>query len=327
MVFNKKILEQIKQEIKRNRTFFIAGHLKPDGDTVGTSLALASLLTRMGKRASVYSKDTIPDNLRFAPGCSKIKIRPKAKGRFDCAIILECSDFARMGNLIGFNQTDNVINIDHHAHFNHFGKINLINPKASSSAEQVYNLFKYLRKVPTKSEAECLYIGLITDTGKFQQANTTTSALEMAAELVGLGVKPTYMNDKLYASKTFSSLSLLGLALNRMKVDDCKKIAYLQITRDMYKSAHSSVLETDEIINYTMMVSGVLVGVLFREEESPNTVKISFRSRDAFDVNKVAKNFGGGGHKNASGCTFIGNITDAKRIVLAYLREAVSCDN
>src|SRR3989339_244922 len=234
---HKKSLQEIAGIIKSSQKFFIAGHLKPDGDTIGTALALKSLLARMGKEPHVFSKEPVPSNMLFLPGARDIKIRDKVTGVFDCAIILESVSLERMGSLIELSQADKVINIDHHATFTNFGHVNYIDSTASSSAEQLYIIFKQLNKKPTAAEAECLYAGLVTDTGKFQHSNASPSALAMASELIKAGVKPFRLYDRIYANKTPCSLRLLGLALNSLKISKGGQIACMRITRQMFKNA------------------------------------------------------------------------------------------
>lgn len=323
MTPEKNILQQIIKALKNNDTFFIAGHLKPDGDVVGSALALRSLLKRLGKKAFVYSGEPVPDYLMFLPGINNISITAKATREFDCAVILECADFGRMGNIIAPEQARFVINIDHHSSFNYFGNINYIDPRASSSAEQVYRLFKALKMPLTRYEADALYVGLVTDTGKFQQTNTTPSSLEMAADLVSKGVVPETMYNALYATKTLSSLNLLGCVLQTLTVTASGKIAYLSITREMYRETKSNVTETEGIINNAMMIPGVCVGILFRETETPGNVKVSFRSREGVDVNKISNHFGGGGHRNAAGCSLSGSIRSAEKRIMAYVNNVL----
>jgi len=320
MISEKRALSGIISAIKNNTTFFIAGHLKPDGDTVGSALAIQSLLRRLNKKAYIYCGEPIPDYLTFLPGARKITLTDKVNRRFDCAIILECVDFNRMGNLIAPEQAGIIINIDHHSNFNYFGHVNYINPRASSSAEQVFNIFTALKMPLTRKEADALYVGLVTDTGRFQQANTTPRSLAMAAKLLEAGVVPVQMYDRLYATKSLSSLNLLGRALETLKVSHDGRIASMAITRSMFRTTRSDATETEGIINYAMMIPGVCVGILFRESEPGGAVKVSFRSRAGVDVNKVSNNFGGGGHKNAAGCSLHGTIVSAEKRVLRYVK-------
>ncbi|MHB9154071.1 MAG: DHH family phosphoesterase [Endomicrobiales bacterium] len=324
MTKERKILSKIAEAIKKNNTFFIAGHIKPDGDTIGSALALASLLRRLGKKPKVYTRETVPQYLCFLRDTKSIILTDRAEGEFDCAIILECSDLDRMGNLISLEQAATVVNIDHHAIFSTYGDINYVEPHASSSAEQVYYLFKHMKMPMTCPEAEALYVGLVTDTGKFQQANTTPEAMRMAADLLEAGIEPQKIYDKLYATMPLSSLNLLGAALSTLKLSSGGRVAYMEITHKMYRDTGSDVTETEGVINYSMMIPGVVVGILFRETEHAGLVKASFRSRGGIDVNKIAGHFGGGGHKNAAGCSFSGGLKSAEKLLLDYLGKKLN---
>jgi phosphoesterase RecJ-like protein len=175
----------------------------------------------------------------------------------------------------------------------------------------------------TVTEAEYLWAGLITDSGMFQQTNTTPECLQVAAELVRIGVKPNEMFQMIYSSKTLTSLNLLGLSLQTMQLACGGAVAYLRLEQAMFKAANSDVTEAEDFINHTMLIPGVKVGVLFREDK-PDSIKVSFRSRQAYDVNSVARQFGGGGHKNAAGCTIEGTMTAVISQVLAHLSLALS---
>ncbi len=313
----------IEQAINAAETFFIAGHLKPDGDTIGSGLTLRSALMRMGKNVEMYSRDPLPATLKSLAGSENILFGEKSAKNYDCAIILECSGLERMGDIISAAQAKIIINIDHHAHFNNFGHINYINPQASSTAEIIYKLLVHFKHTFTINEADYLWAGLITDSGMFQQTNTTFECLQVASELVKIGVKPNEMYQKIYSSKTLSSLNLLGLSLQTMQLACDGKVAYLRLEQAMIHAANSHVTESEDFINHTMLIPSVKVGVLFREENA-TSVKVSFRSRQAYDVNAIARQFGGGGHKNAAGCTIPGTMNAVISQVLAHLSLALS---
>jgi len=305
--------------LRRYETFFIAGHMKPDGDTIGTALALASLLKRLGKKAFVYSREEVPANLCFIPGARRIVVTEKVRREFDCAIILECKDLARMGDLITPDQVRTIINIDHHADFNPFGAINYLDSTASSSAEQVFDLFSFM-KIPIHcNEAEGLYVGLVTDTGQFQHANASPSALRMGARLLEVGIVPDHIYDNLYASNSLSSLHLLGSTLLTLEKTADGKIAAMTIPRSSYRRTGSDVTETDGIINFAMTMPAVVVGVLLRETEVKGQIKVSLRARGTFNVNAVAHHFGGGGHKKAAGCTLTGTLSSVKKTIIDFV--------
>ena len=318
-----KIITEILEAINKCRTFFIAGHIKPDGDTVGSGLALASFLHRLGKKASMYSLEPVPQYLTFLNKAKTIKIMQKVPGEFDCAIILECLDLERMGNLITAEQAGVLINIDHHSSFSNYGHINYIDSKASSSAELIFNIFKQFNMPILKHEAEALYVALVTDTGKFQQANSTPKAFRMAAELLEAGVVPTEIYGRLYATQSLPSLNLLGESLTGLKTAHFGKIAYFSITKKMYRHTHSGAADTEGIINHAMMIPEIIVGIFFRETETPGLIKVSMRSKDHFDVNRIAKHFGGGGHKNAAGCSIKGSIRSVEKMFLTHVGKLI----
>jgi phosphoesterase RecJ-like protein len=314
-------LADIVRALRRHDTFFIAGHTKPDGDTIGTALALASLLKRLGKTAAVYTREDVPANLCFIPGARRIIATKKVRRKFDCAIILECKDLARMGDLITPDQVSEIINIDHHADFNPFGAINYLDSTASSSAEQVFDLFTYMKMPIRCNEAEGLYVGLVTDTGQFQHSNTSPKALRMAAALQEAGIIPEHIYDNLYASNSLSSLHLLGKTLLTLEKTPDGKIACMTIPRTAYLSTGSDVTETDGIINFAMTMPTVIVGFLLRETEIKGQIKVSLRARGPFNVNAVAHHFGGGGHKKAAGCTLTGSLASVKKTIIDYVQK------
>lgn len=318
-----KTLAEIARALRRYRTFFIAGHMKPDGDTVGTALALASLLKRMGKQAHIFSREAIPSNLTFLPGACNIRVVERVRRKFDCAIILECKDLARMGDMITPGQVQEIINIDHHADFNPFGTINYLDPTASSSAEQVFNLFAHLKMPVLRNEAEGMYVGLVTDTGQFQHSNTTPSALNMASSLLADGIVPEHIFDNLYANNSLSALHLLGATLQTIEKTADGKIACMTIPTATYTATGSDVTETDGIINFAMTMPTVVVGILLRETDVKGQIKISLRSRGSFNVNAVAHHFGGGGHKKAAGCSMNGTLSSVKKAIIDFVHKSM----
>lgn len=324
--FNKEELSKlagISKIIKQSETFFIAGHIKPDGDSLGSALALASALKRLDKKATVYCNDEIPSFLKFLKGTDKIKKVPKSTDLFDCAIILECINFSRMGDIISPDQAKKIINIDHHSMFTNFGDINYIVPESASTAELVLNVFEYMKIKPTKSEAECLYTGILTDTGRFQQLNTTADSHIAAAKLINAGVSPNEISHQVYESNSKASLRLLGLALSDIEADFDGQMAYLKVTKDMFEKTGAREEEMESIVNYTLKIKGVKAGFLFKEIDE-NTTKVSCRSVKNFNLLDIVKKCGGGGHKNAAGCTINSNIDDSIKKIKKSFQEIIN---
>ena len=309
-----KQLSEISEIIKQSKTFFIAGHVKPDGDSLGACLALRSMLKRLGKKAVVCCADEVPDMLKFMSGAKSIKKSVSKNAVFDCAIILESINFPRMGNIISTSQAKKIINIDHHSMFTDFGNVNYIVPHSSSVSELIFKIFEFMKIKPSKNEADCLYTGLVTDTGRFQQLNTNSASHAAAAKLLDYGVSPNEIFNKVYVNSTAESLKLLGFALAGLKTYFNGKMAYMILTKDMFKQSGAKEDETEGIVNYGMMIKGVKVSCLFNEIDK-NTTKVSLRSVKGFDILETVKKCGGGGHKNAAGCTLKSDISSALKII------------
>jgi phosphoesterase RecJ-like protein len=318
MISDIKKLKLIAGIIKKSKTFFIAGHVKPDGDSLGSALALRSVLRRLGKTAAVYCRDEVPHFLTFLKDSKTIKKTVKKNEVFDCAIILESVDFARMGDIISKEQAKKIINIDHHSMFTPFGDVNYVFPDSSSVSELVFSLFEYMKIRLTKDEAACLYTGVVTDTGRFQQLNTTPNSHIVAAKLMQAGVLPEEIYSKVYDSASLASLKLLGFALSNIKTDFDGAFAYAVLTKDMFKQSGAKENETEGIINFLLSVQGVKAACLFKEIDE-NSTKASFRSKKTFNVLDIAKQCGGGGHKTAAGCTVNKSLPNA----LSFIKKLV----
>ena len=316
-------LSQISKIIKQSKTFFIAGHVKPDGDSLGSALALSSVLKRLDKKVVVCCADETPEMLKFLYGSKSIKKTVSAKTVFDCAIILESVDFSRMGNIISPKQAKKIINIDHHSIFNVFGDVNYIVPDSSSTAELVFKVFEYMKINITKNEAECLYTGLMTDTGSFKQLNTNVNSHLTAAKLISYGISPNAIFKKVYENNSVNGLRLLGLALSGINVLFNGKLAYMTVTRDMLKQSSSKYEEAEGIINFAMSVKGIKVACLLKEIDK-NITKASFRSDKSFNVLEIVKKFNGGGHKNAAGCTLKYDIDSSIKIISDAFKEKLN---
>ncbi|HCJ66254.1 MAG TPA: DHH family phosphoesterase [Elusimicrobia bacterium] len=318
-----RIVQKILKVVKDKVSFFITAHSNPDGDTLGSELALNSWLRKLGKRVTIVNVDAVPEIYRFLPRVDLIKKKKKVVGNFDVGFILECSDPGRIGGIINLDgQLGLVISIDHHLFSQSYGDINWFDSQASATAEQVYQLIKKSGETLTYEEALCLYVGILTDTGKFQQKNTTAQTHKIIADLLSYGINPEEIHSKIYATKSYSTLRLLGLTLNSLKLVAKGKIAYQEITQEMYKRTEN-YQHDEETINYPLTIPQVEISILFREiAEEKNKVKVGFRSRNKVDVHKIAKHFGGGGHQNASGCVIEGNLKQVKNLVLNYIKKS-----
>jgi len=313
--------KKLKKILVTGKSFFLAGHLNPDGDTLGSMLAISSVLKRLGKKVYLFSTDPVPENLSFLPHAKTIKIgRLPPKKRFDAAILLECSTPTRGGDLSTIlKHAGKVVNIDHHKTSEFYGDVNIVESHSSSTAEIVYRLFYSMKVHVTKTEAACLYVGIVTDTGRFHFPATSPRTLEVASRLLETGFKFSRINDLLYATKSCLALKVLGRGLESLEIMGGGRLAVISLKASDFTDFGASPEHTENVINYGMMVPGVKVAVLFRQEA--DRLSVTFRSRGHFDVSLLAKTFGGGGHKNASGCKLKAGMKEGREKVLAGIAK------
>ncbi len=314
--------KKLADVIHTANTFFLAGHLNPDGDTIGSMLAIWSVLKRMGKKVTIFSQDPVPQNLNFLPNtCHIISKQPRRK--FDAAILLECSTPSRGGNLEPvLKKCGTVVNIDHHKTSEFYGNINIVESTASSTAEIVYRLFYSMKIEINKQEATYLYVGMVTDTGRFMYSATSARTLEVASRLMATGFKFYRINEFIFSTKPKEHLKILGRAMESLEFRAGGKLALITITKKDFMDYGANPEHTEGIINYGLMPHSVQVVVMFREEES--RVNVTFRSKGLLDVALVAKHFGGGGHKQASGCKLQASLAEAQESVTAYVLEKIA---
>ncbi len=297
-------LQAIWKALLKGQRFFIAGHLNPDGDSLGCTLAVTSLLERLGKTVYAYAAPAIGNDLKFLPGLSKVHVGVLPdKYDFDTVLLLECSDRKRGGELDAIlNSAQTLINIDHHLVSESYGDLNHIDSGASSTAEIIFQLFEESQEpicLPTPDEATCLYTGLVTDTGRFVHSNTTAEALRVASALVALGADVDTINQVIYFTKSYIELKLLGRALEKMEMRFDNKYSQIILTKRDFEAFGATPAQTQGIVSQPTMIPGVEVSALIKEE--PDKISVNLRSRNGVDVSKIAQLFGGGGHARASG--------------------------
>jgi len=317
-------IAQIKKIIKKFNKFLISSHINPEGDSIGSQIALASLLRRLGKEVIILNESPLPHTLRFMKGTENILKEMPKDFNFQALIILDCPDLGRIGKVKdSFSKEYPIINIDHHISNVNFGKFNWVEPELSSAGEMIFGLFKAFRLRIQLDEAIALYVAIMTDTGSFKYTNTSSMTHRIIAELVDIGVKPYEVYSKIYEASSLEDTNLLGEALQTLRLTDDCKIAWMWVTKEMLKKTKASLEGTEGIINFARAIESVEVAVLFRETGTEDRIKVSFRSKGRVDVNKLAAFFGGGGHMNASGCSVSGKMEEAEKKVLEKAREMV----
>ncbi|MFA4843389.1 MAG: bifunctional oligoribonuclease/PAP phosphatase NrnA [Candidatus Margulisiibacteriota bacterium] len=297
-------LEQIKSRLKDAKTAIVTGHIDPDGDAIGSVLALGMALEQQGINVTLYCQDSLPKVYRFLPGFERIKREILMSQRFDLGFVLDSSDLARAGHKLDLRQvTPFIINIDHHPDNTNFGDLNYVR-NVSSAAELVYNLVVGLDCKIDRKMAECLYAAIITDTGNFRYENTTVKTFLIAAELLKAGVSPHDVSTRIYDTKSVPSIKLSGRILADMQFSPDGKLAWGIVTEKMLAEAKAKPDDLTGVVDRIRATEGVEVAILFREEKGKT--KINFRSKEKVNVSEIARRFGGGGHVKASGAVVEG---------------------
>jgi phosphoesterase RecJ-like protein len=314
------MLHQVVGLIESKRRFAITSHIRPDGDSLGSSLGLFWLLRALDKEVEVIMRDDVPHAYAKLPGAEMVRVTPRVDRGYDAVFVIECSDITRPGLVDLEKQL--VVNIDHHSTTALFGDINWIDSTASAVGEMIYNLCKALGVRVTREIAECVYTALITDTGSFHYSNTSERTFKVASELVRAGVKPAKVSQNVFANYPWSKIELMSGVLSTVRRDPTGRVAWLVQTQAAQEHANATDEDGDGFVNYPMSC-GEVEACAFFKETAPEVYRVSLRSKCDVNVARIAEAFGGGGHRNAAGCTFKGSWEEAEREVVRMLVYAV----
>ena len=308
------IPDRLIQFIDQEPRFFIATHIRPEGDALGSSLALSMALESMGKETILYDRDQVPAFYRFLPGQERFT-QTHSPLAYDGLplLLLDCNEPERAG-------LDSVVIrrsavIDHHETIKKFGDIQWIEPHAAATGVMVYGLVRRLGVRITKDMATNLYIAIATDTGTFRFSNTTSGVFRIAAELVESGADPGAIAEQLYETWSRERFSLLKKVMDTLEITH--GIAVTVVTKAMFSETGTSPEDTENFSNFPKMMEEIKVSLFLREIEEG--WKVSLRSRDDYNVAKIAAQFDGGGHKNAAGCVIKGDLRDVKERLIRAL--------
>jgi bifunctional oligoribonuclease and PAP phosphatase NrnA len=318
------MLSQVVELIEKKDRFAITSHVRPDGDSLGSSLGLYWLLKALNKDIEVIMRDPAPHSYKQLPGSDAVRVTPAVDRTYDAVFVIECSDIDRPG-LIDLEKQF-VVNIDHHSTTELFGTVNWIDSTASAVGEMIYNLCKATGVRVTKEIAECVYTALLTDTGSFHYSNTTERTFKIASELIRTGVKPAKTAEAIFGSYHWPKIELLSQVLATAKRDDSGHVAWMRQTLEMQQRTNASDEDADGFVNYPLTVGEVEATALFKEC-SPGVYRTSLRSKGDVNVAKVAEQFGGGGHRNAAGCTLKGDLGEIEQKLVPLLQDAVKRAN
>jgi phosphoesterase RecJ-like protein len=313
-------LRQIVDAIHARRRFLVASHSRPDGDSIGSELAMAYALRALGKEVRVVNKDRAPAPLLAFPGVLDIEIVDEVSGDYDAAIIMECGDVARTG-VVGLDRYF-VINIDHHPGNTGYGNINWFDPSAAACAEMVYDVVRALGVPFTPEIATHVYLAILTDTGSFHYSGISPRTFDICREALEVGVDPVLVARNVYDSNNMGRLKLFGAVLSAMQIDATGRIAIVYLDHEMAREAGGTYEDTEGLINLPLTVKEIQAVVFFKQTEG-DEYRVSLRSKGNIDIGSVAKEFGGGGHKNAAGCTVTGAIDAVQKIFIDKIEHAI----
>ncbi|MFH0855728.1 MAG: bifunctional oligoribonuclease/PAP phosphatase NrnA [Candidatus Omnitrophota bacterium] len=320
-------LKRAAAAIKKYKRFLISSHTSPEGDALGSELALYCLLKKLGKDAFIVNEDPLPQEYGFFPFKENIKLySPGLKGMdFDCMVILDCTDLSRIGSVGQIDKGNKpVINIDHHISNKGFGSVNWVQPGASSASEMVFRLYKEMRVSFDNDSALLLYAGMLTDTGSFRYSNTSGFTHKAVAELLNFNINANQVYKNIYENIPFRDIQVLTKAVAGIHMVNSGKIAWVEVPARLLRHKKLSFDLTDHLLGFVRSIKGVEVAALFKENLGVrNEIRVNLRSTGLADVNKVASAFGGGGHKTASGCTVRGRLADVRKKVIAKIRRGL----
>jgi phosphoesterase RecJ-like protein len=311
-------LEMAGKLLQEAHKIVLCSHIDPDGDTLGSTLALFHALKSIGKEVIITVDDSIPFTLSFIPGIKEYRhFQADEHVDADLLVILDSSSADRAGNVLKVVHAKHILNIDHHKTNTRFAEYLYVDAKAAATAEIIYELLQKMQIPLTKEMAYCIFTGLSTDTGSFKYSNTTATTMRIAAKLLEMGVDPSVISDNIELKKR-STVTMLSKVLQTLTFVHDGQVAYIEIKNDIYDKD----VETDSFISFPRYIEGVCVAILFKGVE-PNLTRVSMRSK-TIDVSKIALSFGGGGHQKAAGCSVNANLEEAKKQILAAVFAALS---
>jgi phosphoesterase RecJ-like protein len=314
-------LTQIVEAVRSRQRFVVTSHARPDGDAIGSALAMAFTLRQLGKDVRVVSRDLPPQPMMVFPGVADIEVTPHVDDPGDAVIVMECGDLGRTG-ITGLERGF-VVNIDHHTGNTGYGALNWLDLSAAACGEMVFKLVQALGAPLTFEVATHVYIAILTDTGSFHYSNITPRTFEICRQCMEAGVNPPAVARSIFDSNNLGRLRLFGAVVNRMHLDPSGHIAMLMVDGALTRETGGTYEDTEGLINLPLTVKDILA-VAFFKEQGPRQWRVSMRSKGLVDINAVAREFGGGGHKNASGCTAEGSLDELKAIFERKIAGAIA---
>jgi len=308
-------MKKIINHLKNSNHIIIASHKDPDGDAIGSLIAMGLALEALNKNITLYNESSIPSAYRFLPSVERIVRQIKGTNTYDTAIILDCADFQRIGKLSSvISKIPVIINIDHHITNTIFGNFNLIDTSACAATVIIYNLLKEMALPINSAIATSIYTGILTDTGSFRFANTNKSAFAICEKMVEAGVDPYNVALHIYGRYSLGQIKLLNLALESIEISDNGKMSMMILTKNMFDETGTRHEDSNGLINYAKSIENIKIAALIHELS--HNYHVSLRSDGTVDVAMIAGSFGGGGHYRAAGFNIESTLSDIKTQML-----------
>lgn len=317
-----KLIDLAIEKILESKNIFIASHVQPDGDNIGSILALGLALKKIGKKIYILKSDSVPSDYLFLPNVDVIRDYDDEL-EIDLLITLDSSDENRLGkNKVLLERAKFVINIDHHISNTNFGHINIVDSSAAATGELVYKIVKKMDISIDKDIGTCIYTAISSDTGSFMYDNTTSETHEIISELLSLGIDKSNININLYQNRSIERTMLFIKSLETLNLYFDNKVAVVKVTRNMLEDSGAKMEDTEGVVSFMREIAPVEIAILLKEFNE-NEIKVSMRSKRFVDVAAICDTFGGGGHIRAAGCTINFSMDYSEELILNEIKKVI----
>lgn len=317
-----KLIDLAIEKILESKNIFIASHVQPDGDNIGSILALGLALKKIGKKVYILKSDSVPSDYLFLPNVDIIHDYDDEL-EIDLLITLDSSDENRLGkNKVLLKRAKFIINIDHHISNTNFGHINIVDSSAAATGELVYKIVKKMDISIDKDIGTCIYTAISSDTGSFMYDNTTSETHEIISELLSLGIDKSNININLYQNRSIERTMLFIKSLETLNLYFDNKVAVVKVTRNMLEDSGAKIEDTEGVVSFMREIAPVEIAILLKEFNE-NEIKVSMRSKRFVDVAAICDTFGGGGHIRAAGCTINFSMDYSEELILNEIKKVI----